>query len=132
VLGQVWQDRQQLILRQLCCIRVSFDPLTAYKSSYLVPERVQKPDSVNLQDRVHGPFRSLEVLEDIVRKEFDDIDPRVRGRDPLLKRGSKGERVTVRVTMNKRTAIVDPRVAIAPSRYTATSLDRQFSRGLEE
>lgn len=37
-----------------------------------------------------------------------------------------------RMTRSRRTATVDPRVAIAPSRYTATSFDRQFSRGLEE
>jgi len=81
---------------------------------------------------VHGSFRSLEVLEHIVRKKFDNVDPRVRGRNPLLEMRGRGERVIVGETRSKRTATVDPRVAIAPSRYTATSLDRQFSRGLEE
>ena len=81
---------------------------------------------------MHGSFRSLEVLEHIVRKKFDNVDPRVRGRNPLLEMRGRGERVIVGETRSKRTATVDPRVAIAPSRYTATSLDRQFSRGLEE
>ena len=40
--------------------------------------------------------------------------------------------VAGRMARSERTATVDPRVAIAPSRYTATSFDRQFSRGLEE
>ena len=104
----------------------------AHRSPYLIPERVQKPDSVDLQDRMHGPLESLEVLEHVVRKKIDNVDPRVRGRDPLLKIGIKGEQVIVGETRRKRTATVDPRVAIAPSKYTATSLDRQFSRGLEE
>ena len=81
---------------------------------------------------MYGSLGSLEVLEHIVRKEFDNVDPRVCGRDSLLKIGSKGEQVIVGVARSKRTATVDPRVAIAPSRYTATSLDRQFSPGLEE
>ena len=34
--------------------------------SYLGPERVQKPDSINLQDRVYSPFGSLKILEHIV------------------------------------------------------------------
>ena len=71
-------------------------------------------------------------MENVVRKEIDNVDPRVRGRDPLLKVRDKGERTIARGIRNKRTATVDPRVAIAPSRYTATSLDRQLSRGLEE
>jgi hypothetical protein len=81
---------------------------------------------------MYGTLKSLEVLEYIVRKEFDDVDPRVRGRDPLLKMRGMDERVIAGGIRSARTAIVDPRVAIAPSRYTATSLDRQFSRGLEE
>lgn len=79
-----------------------------------------------------GPLKSPKVLEYVIREEFDNIDQRVRGRDSLLKIGGRGERAIVGVTRSKRTATVDPRVAIAPSRYTATSLDRQFSRGLEE
>jgi len=111
---------------------VSFRILTAHNSSHLVPERVQESDSVNLQDRVCGPLKSLEVLEYVIREEIDNVDSGVRGRNPLLEMGGKGEQVIVGSTRDKRTATVDPRVAIAPSRYTATSLDRQFSRGLEE
>lgn len=102
------------------------------KLSYLVPECVQEPDSVDLQDRVYCPLRGLEVLKHVVREKIDNVNPRIRRCDSLLKIRGKGEQVIAGGTGSKRTATVDPRVAIAPSKYTATSLDRQFSRGLEE
>jgi hypothetical protein len=82
---------------------------------------------------VNCSLRGLQVLEHVDREEFDNIDARINGSHSLLKMGGEGEYVIGgRMTNSKRTATVDPRVAIAPSRYTATSFIRQFSRGLDE
>ena len=53
--------------------------------AHLVPERVQEPDRVDLQDRMHRARLRLQVLEDMVREELDDIHERVRRRDSMLR-----------------------------------------------
>lgn len=50
----------------------------------LVPERVQKPDCVDLEDGVYSAGVGLKVLEDVLREEIDDVDERVRRRDACL------------------------------------------------
>ena len=54
------------------------------KAPYLVPERVQEPDGINLQYWVYRPLRGLQVLEHIIREEFNNVDVRVYGRDSQL------------------------------------------------
>lgn len=67
------KDGDQLILCQLYLYAFSEHFLGQRKGSHLVPECVQEPDSIHLQDRVDGSLRGLQVLEHIVREEFDNI-----------------------------------------------------------
>lgn len=66
VLHEQWKDREKLRLRELC------------------PEGIEKADSVDLKERVHGSRGRLEVLEDVLGEELDDVDQGVGRGDTML------------------------------------------------
>ena len=72
---------------------------------YLIPETIQEPDRVHLQDRVDRTRACVQVPVDVLGEERDDVHQRVRARHTLARR---------RTARRHRRHQVNSRVLVAP------------------
>jgi len=58
------------------------------ESTYLASESIQKPDRVDLEDRVNRSTDTLQILCNVFREELNDVDQGIHGCNTLLESAS--------------------------------------------
>jgi hypothetical protein len=86
--------------------------------AHLVAERQQETDSINLQDGMYAPLSSLQILENMFRKELDHVHLGISRRHAMLHPTQEDEWEISYTTLYSckqiaLTCVVDASVAIA-------------------
>lgn len=66
------QNREELFLCQLLLDKSNLSKMTK-SAAYLISERQQETDCIDLQNRVYGVWSSLQILEDVLGEKIHYI-----------------------------------------------------------